>query len=91
MRLEIERIEAKQKALDDRVDFALVDLRRRQNYHTQRGTPPRSKRFRNLVVGGFQNVADSVVGLLLLALEDGPSLWLWLAILCSAAQFIGVV
>ncbi len=88
VRGEIEEMEAQQKALEHRVDFATIELRLSEEFHAQLGTPSLSNRLRNAVVSGFQSAADTVMGMLLYCLDYGPSLLLWLAILFFPGRFI---
>ncbi len=88
VRGEIEGMEAEQKSLEHRVDFATVDLHVREEYRAQLGAPSLSNRFRNAVVGGFQSAADMIVAILLWLLNYGPTLLLWLAILFLPMRFI---
>jgi Domain of unknown function (DUF4349) len=81
VRGEIEGLEAEQKALEHRVDFATVDLRIGEEYRAQLGAPSLANRLRNAVVSGFQSAADTIVAILLWLLNYGPTLLLWLAIL----------
>ena len=83
VRGEIEAMEAEQKALEHRVDFASVEVQLTEEYKAQIGLPADSvsTRMHNAFVAGYHHAAESVVGLALLVEEYGPSLVLWLAIL----------
>ena len=83
VRGEIESMEAEQKALEHRVDFASVEVQLTEEYKAQLGLPADSvsTRMHNAFVAGYHNAAESVVGLVLFVEEYGPSLVLWLVIL----------
>ncbi|HEY2121352.1 MAG TPA: DUF4349 domain-containing protein [Candidatus Acidoferrum sp.] len=88
VRGEIERMEAQQKALEHRVDFATVDLRIGEEYRAQLAAPSVANRFRNAMVTGFQDAADTMVAILLFAISYGPTVLLWLAILILPVRFL---
>jgi hypothetical protein len=88
VRGEIEGMEAEQKGLDHRVDFASVDLRVSEEFRAQLGAPSLSNRIRNAVVSGFQSAADTIVAALLFSLNCGPTLLLWLAILFVPGRLV---
>ena len=83
VRGEIEAMEAEQKALEHRVDFARVEVQLTEEYKAQIGLPADSvsTRMHNAFVAGYHNAAESLVGLVLFVEEYGPSLVLWLVIL----------
>jgi len=83
VRGEIEQMEAEQKALEHRVDFATIDLKLAEEYKAQLNTPAPSvlMQVRNATVNGFRNAFESFLGLVLFLAESGPSLLLWLALL----------
>ncbi len=83
VRGEIESMEAEQKALEHRVDFASVEVQLTEEYKAQIGLPADSvsTRMHNAFVAGYHHAAESVVGLALFVEEYGPSLVLWLVIL----------
>jgi hypothetical protein len=89
VRGEIERMESERKALAKRVDFATVHLTLAEDYKAKLQLAPDSTptRFRNAAVEGFRNVMDTLSGLALFLLADGPSLLLWAAILFFPARF----
>lgn len=83
VRGDIERMEAEQKALEHRVDFATVDLQLTEEYKALLNPPAASvgTRAHNALVAGYRNAADTVLGIVLLSLEYVPSLVIWLLIL----------
>ena len=83
VRGEIEQMEAEQKALEHRVDFATIDLKLAEEYKAQLSTPAPSvlMQLRNATVNGFRNAFESLISIVLFFAESGPSLLLWLALL----------
>lgn len=83
VRGEIEQMEAAQKTLEHRVEFATIDLKLAEEYKAQLNTPAPSvfMQLRNAAVNGFRNAFESLLALVLFLAESGPSLLLWLALL----------
>jgi DNA-binding FrmR family transcriptional regulator len=83
VRGDIERMEAEQKALEHRVDFATVELQMTEEFKAELNPPAPSvsTRIHNALVAGYQNATETVLGIILFFAEDGPVLLLWLAIL----------
>lgn len=83
VRGEIEQMEAGQKALEHRVDFAAVQLNLAEEYKAHLGSalPAIPTRLRNALVNGYREAVESLVGIGLFAAGYGPSLLLWIAIL----------
>jgi hypothetical protein len=83
VRGEIEQMEAEQKTLEHRVEFATIDLKLTEEYKAQLSKPAPSvgMQLRNATINGFRNAFDSLLGIALFFAESGPSLALWLAIL----------
>ena len=83
VRGEIEQMEAEQKTLEHRVEFATIDLKLAEEYKAQLNTPAPSlwMQLRNSSVNGFRNAFESLLALVLFLAESGPSLVLWLALL----------
>ena len=79
VRGEIEQMEAEQKNLEHRVDFATIDLRISEEYKAQLNSPAPSvsTQIHNALVNGYRNVADTLLGLILFFAEYGPVLLLW--------------
>jgi hypothetical protein len=83
VRGEIESMEAEQKSLEHRVDFATVDLQLTEEYKEQLGLSPgsASTRMYNALIAGLRNASDSVLGIVLFLEEFGPAILVWLFIL----------
>jgi hypothetical protein len=83
VRGEIESMEAEQKALEHRVDFATVEVQLAEEYKARfdSPTPSVSTRMHNAFVTGYQNATESLLGFVLFFEEYGPSLVIWLVIL----------
>lgn len=83
VRGEIEEMEAEQKALEHRVDFATIDLKLSEEYKAQLNTPAPSvwMQLHNAGVNGFRNAFETLLGIVLFFVESGPSIVLWLTIL----------
>jgi hypothetical protein len=80
VRGEIEQLEAKQKGLEHRVDFATIDLKLAEEYKAQLTTPAPSVviQLRNAAISGFRTAFGSLLALVLFLAESAPSLVLWL-------------
>jgi anti-sigma factor RsiW len=83
VRGEIERMEAEQKALEHRVDFATVELQLTEEYKAQLNPPAASvsTRIHNAFVAGYRDASETILGIVLFFAEDGPTLLIWLVIL----------
>lgn len=83
VRGDIERMEAEQKALEHRVDFATVELQLTEEYKAELNPPAPSvsTRIHNALVAGYQNACETALGVVLFFAEEGPVLLMWLAIL----------
>jgi hypothetical protein len=83
VRGEIESMEAEQKALEHRVDFASVEIQLSEEYKAQLGSPADSvsTRIYNAFVAGYRNATETLLGFLLFFEEYGPSLAIWLVVL----------
>jgi hypothetical protein len=82
VRGEIESMEAEQKALEHRVDFASVEIQLTEEYKAQLGSPDSvSTRIYNAFVAGYHNATETLLGFLLFFEEYGPSLVIWLVVL----------
>jgi hypothetical protein len=90
VRGEIEGMEAEQKALEHRVDFATVELQLSEMFSAQLGTPSNSvsNQMHNAFVNGLHNAFASLLGIVLFFVEYGPALLIWLAILGAPIFFI---
>jgi len=81
---EIEQLEAEQKNLDHRVEFAAVDVELVEQYKAQLGGGASTSvpnQMRNSFVAGLRHAGGSVLGLVLLLEEYGPVLLVWLILL----------
>jgi hypothetical protein len=90
VRGEIEQMEAEQKNLEHRVDFATIDLQLGEEYKVKldSGVPSFSTRFHNALVNGHRNVADTLVALVLFFAEYGPILVFWAMLLAIPAWLL---
>lgn len=90
VRGEIEQMEAEQKSLEHRVDFATIDLRIAEEYKAQLTSPAPSvgMQLRNATVNGFRSVSESLLAVVLFFAETGPSLLLWVVILFIPARML---
>jgi len=90
VRGEIEQMEAEQKNLEHRVDFATIDLKFAEEYKAQLGSPATSvsTQLHNALVTGYKSAAESLLGLVLIFVEYSPVLILWFAILAMPAWLV---
>lgn len=90
VRGEIEQMEAEQKNLERRVDFAAIDLRLSEEYKLKldSGVPSFSTQFHNAAVNGYRNIADTLVALILFFAEYGPVLIFWAILLLIPAWLV---
>jgi hypothetical protein len=90
VRGEIEQMEAEQKTLEHRVDFATIDLKLAEEYKAQLTSPAPSigMQLRNATINGFRSAAEGVLGVVLFFAESGPTLLLWFAILFIPARML---
>jgi len=88
VRGEIEQVEAEQKGLEHRVDFASVELRLVEVYAAQLGSPAAEgtgTRLHNAFVVGVRNAGTSLVGLVAFVEEYGPVILIWVVLLSAPA------
>jgi hypothetical protein len=90
VRGEIEQMEAEQKTLEHRVDFATIDVKVTEEYQAQLSSPAPSvgTQLRNASINGFRSAAEGVLGIILFFAEAGPTFLLWLAILLLPARML---
>ena len=90
VRGEIEQMEAEQKNLEHRVNFATIDLKLAEEYKAQLSSPATSvsTQLHNALVAGYKSAAESFLGLVLIFVEYSPVLVLWLAILAMPAWLV---
>jgi len=76
VRGEIEQMEAEQKNLEHRVDFATVDLKLSEEYKAKLDSPAPaiSTLIHNAAVNGYRNVSDTLLSIVLFFAEYGPVL-----------------
>jgi hypothetical protein len=80
VRGEIEQMEAEQKNLEHRVDFATIDLKLSEEYKAKLDAPAPaiSTLIHNAAVNGYRNVADTLLSIVLFFAEYAPVLCFWL-------------
>lgn len=83
VRGDIERMEAEQKDLEHRVNFATVELQLTEEYRAQLNPPAASvsTRIYNALVAGYRDASETVLGIVIFFAENGPTLLIWLIIL----------
>jgi len=83
VRGEIEGMEADQKALEHRVDFATVDLQLNEEYKEKLNPQSASisTSMRNAFVAGLRHASGALFGIVLFLEEFGPVLLIWAVIL----------
>ena len=89
VRGEIEEMEADQRALQTRIDFATITLSVTEEYKASLNAASSSigTRLHNAFVAGYHGVEDNVIGVLAWLLESGPTLLLWAALLFFPARW----
>jgi len=90
VRGEIEQMEAEQKNLEHRVDFATIDLKLSEEYKAKLDSPAPaiSTQIHNAAVNGYRNVADTLLSIVLFFAEYVPVLFFWLLLLSIPAAFV---
>ena len=90
VRGEIEQMEADQRALQTRIDFATVQLSVQEEYKASlQGAPPSTvTRLRNAAVEGYRSLVENVIGIGVFALQAVPILLLWGIILFLPARWM---
>jgi hypothetical protein len=90
VRGEIEQMEAEQKNLEHRVEFATINIELTEEYKAQLNSPVPSAttQLRNATVSGFRNAFESLLSLLLFLTASVPVLLLWLILLFFPARFV---
>jgi hypothetical protein len=84
VRESIERMEAQQKDLNNRVQYVTIQLELSEEYHAEL-TPPlpsTTAQLRNASVDGIRSAADTIVDLAIFVLRYGPALLIWFAVIC---------
>jgi hypothetical protein len=90
VRGEIEQMEAEQKNLEHRVDFATISLQLSEEYKAKLDSPAPaiSTLIHNAAVHGYRNVAGTLLAIVLFFAEYGPVLIFWLFLFSIAAWLI---
>jgi hypothetical protein len=90
VRGEIEEMEAEQKNLEHRVDFATIDLKLSEEYKAKldSATPSISTQIHNAAVNGYRNVSDTLLSIVLFFSEYGPVLAFWLLLFSIPALLV---
>jgi hypothetical protein len=90
VRGEIEQMEAEQKNLEHRVDFATIDLKLSEEYKAKLDSPAPaiSTLIHNAAVNGYRNVADTLLSIVLFFAEYGPVLCFWLLLFSVPAWLV---
>ena len=90
VRGEIEQMEAEQKNLEHRVDFATIDLKLSEEYKAKLDSPAPaiSTQIHNAAVNGYRNVANTLLSIVLFFAEYAPVLFFWLLLLFIPAAFV---
>jgi Domain of unknown function (DUF4349) len=79
VRESIERMEAQQKDLNNKIQFVTIQLELSEEYHAelQPCAPSIGTQLRNAAVEGIGFLADNMVGIKYFVLRCGPSLVVW--------------
>ena len=90
VRGDIEQMEADQRALQTRVDFATIDLSVQEEYEASlQGAPTATAtRLHNAAVDGYRAAIDSVIGVGIWALQALPTILVWAFALFAPARWI---
>jgi len=90
VRGEIEQMEAEQKNLEHRVDFATIDLKLSEEYKAKLDSPAPaiSTLIHNAAVNGYRNVSDTLLSIVLFFAEYGPVLAFWLLLFSTPAWLV---
>jgi hypothetical protein len=90
VRGDIERMEAEQKDLEHRVNFATVELQLSEEYRAQLNPPAASvsTRIYNALIAGYHGASETVLGIVIFFAENGPTLLIWFIILGLPTIFI---
>jgi anti-sigma factor RsiW len=90
VRGEIEGMEADQRALQTRIDFATITFSVTEGYKASVNGASSSTgtRLHNAFVTGYHSLVENVIGLLAWLLESGPTLLLWAALLFFPIRWV---
>jgi hypothetical protein len=83
VRESIERMEAERKNFDNKVQYATIQVELSEEYHAQlQETIPNTRtRMFNAAVEGYESASDTILGIALTILAEGPAVLVWLAFL----------
>jgi hypothetical protein len=82
VRGEIEQMEAERKSLANRVDFATVTVRLSEEYHAE--VPG----FRAAAIAGYRTLIESLTGVAMFLLFNGPAALFWSAVLFFPCRWL---
>jgi anti-sigma factor RsiW len=90
IREQIERMEAQQKEMNNRVQYASIQIEMSEEYHAriEQSVPSAATSLWNASVEGYHTAVDSLLDLALLMLRYGPALVIWLVLLLPVALFL---
>jgi hypothetical protein len=90
VRGEIEQMEAEQRSVEHRVDFATVELHLSEEYKQQlgSGTVSTGRRLRNAAVSGLRDAYENLLGAIVFVMSAAPTLLLWVLVLFFPARWI---
>jgi len=90
VRESIERMEAERKNFDNKVQYAAVQVELSEEYRAQfQPTLPNTRtRIYNAAVEGYESASDTIIGIALTILAQGPAVLVWLAILGGIAVLV---
>jgi Domain of unknown function (DUF4349)/Putative zinc-finger len=79
----IERMEAQQKDLNNKVQYAAIQLELAEEYRAQLAPPAPSTgaEVRNALVDGIRSAGENALGIVLFLLRYGPTLLMWLIVI----------
>jgi hypothetical protein len=79
VRESIERMEAQQKDLNNKIQFVTIQLELREEYHAelQPSVPSTGTQLRNAAVEGIRSGAENIVGIAFFLLRYGPLFAVW--------------
>ncbi len=87
VRESIERMDAQQKDLNNKVQYATIQFELSEEYHAQLEPPAPSSgtQLKNALVDGIQSARENALDIALFLLRYGPALLIWLIVLGSLA------
>jgi hypothetical protein len=83
VRENIERMEAQQKDVDNKIRFVTIQLEVTEEYHAALGAPApsTSTKLRNAAVDGIRSSGENIIDMAVFLLRYGPSVLIWLVLL----------